>query len=94
VKIPVTPFKILWLFFSRQEGFLESRSENMSKRSEYKKLVLHLAKYYGDKAKMLAVDKPFDSYFYAEMAASCIESYRKADKAPYGTFPDEKLDGP
>jgi hypothetical protein len=58
---------------------LEARSENMSKRSEYKKMMLRLARSYADKG------DAFSEKRY-------MGSYRAAEKAPYGTFPDEKPD--
>lgn len=59
---------------------MEARSENMSKRSEYKKMMLRLARIYADKG------DTFSEKRY-------MESHRTAEKAPYGFFPNEKYEG-
>lgn len=59
---------------------MEAMSENMSKRSEYKKMMLRLARIYADKG------DTFSEKRY-------MESHRTAEKAPYGFFPNEKYEG-
>ena len=58
-----------------------------SSREIYKRLALHNAMIYFKKA--ISSTNIYESEFYIKIKDSCLEAYRDAENAPYGTFPDE-----